>query len=90
MSDHSSNKDVGPELPPQESPARSGVVGAMMVAVVLGLVLGAVLGVLLVPDLVAATTLGGGMLFGAGRVAIFMSSSHRGLAPIKDEDGSKQ
>ena len=90
MSNQSSTKDNGPELPPQQPPARSGVAGAIMVAVLIGALSGAAAGWLLLPDMMAAAALGGAMFFGAARVFIFMSPTRRGLAPVEKEDGSYQ
>ncbi|MGA9411129.1 MAG: hypothetical protein WBV78_11890 [Roseobacter sp.] len=90
MPDQSPQKQVGPELPPQEPPARSGVAGAIMVAVLLGAVIGGAAAWFFLPDLMAAAALGGAMMFGAARVFLFVSPARRGLAPIESNNGSHQ
>lgn len=73
MSDPRSNTNAGAEHARTDQRRKTNVVAAMMIAVLIGAVLGGLVGVLVLPDVAAATALGGAMLAGAIRVFSFMS-----------------
>jgi len=61
-----------------------------MGTILLGAVVGSVVSWLVLPDLMAAAALGGGMVFGAARVFLFLSTDRSDNITIRNQDGSFQ